>query len=78
VQRVFCAPCTQWFALEPNVFHLWPRSDFTMIALANTDKTFTVTLFAPFEVFENRLNNADNVVNFFEENFADLLQMIGK
>jgi kynurenine 3-monooxygenase len=49
-----------------------------MIALANTDKTFTVTLFAPFEVFENRLNSADNVVNFFEENFADLLRMIGK
>ncbi len=66
------------FALEPNVFHLWPRGQYTMIALANTDKTFTVTLFAPFTVFKNRLNNADNVVNFFEENFADLLRMIGK
>ena len=36
--------------MEPNVFHLWPRGDFTLIALANMDKTFTVTLFAPYEV----------------------------
>ena len=38
------------FAMEPNVFHLWPRGEFTLIALANMDKTFTVTLFAPYQV----------------------------
>lgn len=29
------------FAFEENVFHLWPRGHFTLIALANRDKTFT-------------------------------------
>lgn len=29
------------FAFEENVFHLWPRGHFTLIALANKDKTFT-------------------------------------
>ncbi|KAK0419053.1 hypothetical protein QR680_013925 [Steinernema hermaphroditum] len=66
------------FALEPNVFHLWPRGDFTVIALANTDKTFTTTLFAPFELFEKRMGNDKDVVQFFSEYFPDALKHIGE
>ncbi|TKR66772.1 hypothetical protein L596_023014 [Steinernema carpocapsae] len=65
------------FALEPNVFHLWPRGDFTLIALANTDKTFTTTLFAPFRIFEERMSNDKDVVQFFTEFFPDALKKIG-
>ncbi|MBP8115840.1 MAG: FAD-dependent monooxygenase, partial [Chitinophagaceae bacterium] len=37
------------FALEPNALHIWPRKDYMLIALPNLDKTFTCTLFFPFE-----------------------------
>jgi len=38
------------FALSlPNALHIWPRHHFMLIALPNPDKTFTCTLFAPFE-----------------------------
>jgi hypothetical protein len=69
---------TVQFALEPNVFHLWPRGDFTLIALANIDKTFTVTIFAPFALFEKEMNDDAGVVSFFERHFPDALELIGR
>lgn len=39
------------FAMEPHAgLHIWPRGKFMLIALPNPDKTFTATLFAPWEV----------------------------
>src|SRR5690606_38860612 len=35
------------FRIEPNALHIWPRGDYMCIALPNTEKTFTVTLFLP-------------------------------
>jgi kynurenine 3-monooxygenase len=35
------------FALDPNSLHIWPRGSSMMIALPNTDKSFTCTLFWP-------------------------------
>ena len=52
------------YAMEPNVFHLWPRGEYTMIALANKDCTFTVTLFAPFRVFDELLSTDALVEKF--------------
>ncbi|KAI6225197.1 Kynurenine 3-monooxygenase [Aphelenchoides fujianensis] len=66
------------FAMAPDGFHLWPRGDFTLIALANTDKTFTVTLFAPFAVFERELANAAQQVAFFRRHFPDALRFLGE
>ncbi len=37
------------FAMAPNALHIWPRGGAMMIALPNKDKTFTCTLFWPFE-----------------------------
>ena len=37
------------FAMEVNALHIWPRKDYMLIALPNLDKTFTCTLFFPFE-----------------------------
>jgi kynurenine 3-monooxygenase len=64
--------------MEPNVFHIWPRGDFTLIALANMDKTFTVTLFAPFKVFEQELYDSGSQVAFFRRNFPDALKLLGE
>ena len=37
------------FALDPGALHIWPRGDSMMIALPNLDRTFTATLFWPFD-----------------------------
>ena len=37
------------FALDPGALHIWPRGDSMMIALPNPDRTFTATLFWPFD-----------------------------
>lgn len=37
------------FALEPHALHIWPRGGSMMIALPNRDKSFTCTLFWPYE-----------------------------
>ncbi len=37
------------FRIDPNALHIWPRGDYMCIALPNTEKTFTVTLFLPMQ-----------------------------
>ncbi len=37
------------FALEPHALHIWPRKSYMLIALPNPDKSFTVTLFFPYQ-----------------------------
>ncbi|MCB0695982.1 MAG: FAD-dependent monooxygenase [Chitinophagaceae bacterium] len=59
--------------IEENGLHIWPRKNFMMIALPNTDGNFTCTLFMPFEgkdSFEQLQTEAD-VKAFFNEHFPD-------
>ena len=35
------------FRIEPNALHIWPRGHYMAIALPNSEKSFTVTLFLP-------------------------------
>uniref|UniRef100_A0A7E4VIH6 Kynurenine 3-monooxygenase n=1 Tax=Panagrellus redivivus TaxID=6233 RepID=A0A7E4VIH6_PANRE len=70
-------PQNNEYAFEPNVFHLWPRGDFTLIALANRDKTFTVTIFAPYETFEKEMYDSESVVAFFKRMFPDAFAFLG-
>jgi kynurenine 3-monooxygenase len=37
------------FAMEPHALHIWPRGGLMMIALPNADRSFTATLFWPFD-----------------------------
>ncbi|XP_043913970.1 kynurenine 3-monooxygenase [Protopterus annectens] len=64
------------FAMEPNFLHIWPRNTFMMIALPNLDKTFTCTLFMPFENFE-KLTTGKEVLEFFEQYFPDSIPLLG-
>jgi len=48
-----------------------------MIALPNKDKTFTCTLFMPFEKFDE-IKNTDQVMAFFEKEFPDFIPLIGQ
>lgn len=61
------------FQLEPNALHIWPRESYMMIALPNPDRTFTCTLFFPFEgpVSFAALRDNTSILQFFKTNFAD-------
>lgn len=59
--------------MDKNYLHIWPRGNYMMIALPNTDNTFTCTMFMPFKgenSFELLKTEAD-VNSFFSEKFAD-------
>jgi kynurenine 3-monooxygenase len=66
------------FLLEPNALHIWPRGNYMCIALPNTEKTFTVTLFLPLEGDPSfaRLPDTKAAHAFFEKQFADALALI--
>ena len=66
------------FQMEPNALHIWPRGGYMCIALPNTEKTFTVTLFLPNEgdpSFET-LPDLAAAKKFFEDDFADALPLM--
>lgn len=66
------------FALEVNALHIWPRKEYMLIALPNLDKTFTCTLFFPFEgeaSFKN-LTSKEQVKAFFEKTFPDAVPLM--
>jgi len=73
--------------LDPNALHLWPRGGFMLIALPNTDGSFTVTLFLAYgapppqsspgdrgrksDISFATLTSPDRVKAFFAEYFPD-------
>ncbi|XP_061818307.1 kynurenine 3-monooxygenase [Nerophis lumbriciformis] len=69
-------PVNGEFAMKANYLHIWPRNTFMMIALPNLDKTFTCTLFMPFEEFE-KITTGNEVIGFFQEYFPDAIPLIG-
>lgn len=66
------------FLLEKNALHIWPRGRFMLIALPNTDGSFTCTLFLPYEGERSfaRMTTAADARRFFEEEFADALRLM--
>lgn len=57
--------------LENSSFHIWPRGNYMLIAMPNTDGSFTCTLFMPHKgknSFEE-LDTENKVTTFFEEHF---------
>lgn len=66
------------FAMEVNALHIWPRGNYMLIALPNMDKSFTCTLFFPFEGEPSfaSLDNEEKVKEFFNEHFADAVKLM--
>lgn len=71
-------PKNDEFRLDPNYLHIWPRGNFMLIALPNNDKTFTCTLFFPFEGNPSfsSLNTIKDVDSFFSTYFKDAQELI--
>lgn len=64
------------FAIEKNALHIWPRGNYMLIALPNMDKSFTCTLFFPFEGEPSfaSLDSKEKVKAFFSNHFADAVK----
>jgi kynurenine 3-monooxygenase len=67
------------FAMDPNALHIWPRGSFMLIALPNPDKSFTCTLFLPFDgerVCFEIIHDKKDVESIFKTYFDDAFEMM--
>jgi kynurenine 3-monooxygenase len=66
------------FLMEKNALHIWPRESYMLIALPNTDGSFTCTLFFPFEGNPsfNSLDNPNDFFAFFKKTFPDAIPLM--
>jgi len=67
------------FRTYKNALHIWPRGNYMLIALPNLDGSFTVTLFLPHKNSAysfDELNSDEKIKNFFQEQFADALELM--
>jgi len=66
------------YALEPHALHIWPRHGFMLIALPNTDRSFTATLFLPRTgpVSFARLEDSAEIDPFFAREFPDAVPLL--
>jgi kynurenine 3-monooxygenase len=72
------APKNGGFAMKNECLHIWPRREYMLIALPNPDKTFTCTLFFPYEgpdSFASIKTEAD-LLKFFNTNFPDAVPLM--
>jgi kynurenine 3-monooxygenase len=65
-------------AMEPHALHIWPRGGFMLIALPNSDGSFTATLFlarsGP-DSFDT-LTNPERIAALFRRQFPDALRLM--
>jgi len=71
-------PVRGHYALDPNALHVWPRRGFMLIALPNTDGSFTATLFLPREGATSfaALGDESTVESFFAREFPDARALV--
>jgi len=64
--------------LDPHALHIWPRGGFMMMAMANLDGSFTVTLYLAFEGPESFhwLRTPEDVSRFFVRAFPDAVSLL--
>jgi kynurenine 3-monooxygenase len=61
------------YVFEPHALHIWPRGGFMLIALPNSNRSFTATVFLPRrgECSFEQLTDQREVRDFFRRQFAD-------
>ena len=71
------------FAMKDHEsLHIWPRGQFMMIGLPNPDKSFTCTIFAPFDSTAdgipglNDQKTPEQIQSYFREHFADAMPIM--
>jgi len=63
------------FGLDPGSLHIWPRGASMMIALPNTDRSFTCTLFWAKDEFA-ALDTPERVLAAFRERYPDAVPLM--
>jgi kynurenine 3-monooxygenase len=66
------------FQMEKNALHIWPRHSFMMIALPNSDGSFTCTLFWAYEGPNSfgAIRNETDLLSFFKAQFPDAVPLM--
>lgn len=66
------------FRMREDCLHIWPRGEFMLMALPNPDRTFTCTLFAPYEGDNglNAIESAQAARAYFEKHFPDVMPLL--
>ncbi len=65
--------------ISKDYLHIWPRGEYMLIALANLDGSFTVTLFLGHEEGNynfKELDTEEKIKDFFQKQFPDALALI--
>jgi kynurenine 3-monooxygenase len=64
--------------LDPHALHIWPRGGYMMMAMANRDGSFTVTLYLAFDgpLGFAELGTPTSVQAFFAQSFPDAMGLI--
>ncbi len=67
--------------LDPNALHIWPRGGFMLIGLANSDNSFTMTLFLDNEAKDgnrgfDELEDWPSQLEFMNRHFSDAVPLI--
>lgn len=66
------------YAMDPNALHIWPRSNYMLIALPNPDQSFTCTLFLGDDgdpSFRQLKTNSD-IESFLRNSFPDAFELM--
>jgi kynurenine 3-monooxygenase len=66
------------YRIEKNALHIWPRGQLMLMALPNTDGSFTVTIYLPESGASSfrELETAEKVSELFERQFPDAIPLI--
>jgi kynurenine 3-monooxygenase len=66
------------YLLETHALHIWPRGNYMLIALPNTDGSFACILFLPFEGADSfaSLATPSDVRDLFQSRFPDALSLM--
>ena len=64
--------------MHKNALHIWPRKNFMLIALPNTDGSFTCTLFLAYkgDVSFEKLKTPTDVLQFWQQYFPDTIDLM--
>ena len=70
-------PNGTWRLSPVRAFHVWPKHEYMLQCMPNTDGTFTGTMFAPYSMFERLEAEGDGaILAFFHDNFPDLVPIV--
>lgn len=67
------------YKIEQNALHIWPRGHHMMMALANLDGSFTVTLYMPKNNSKEsfaELQTEEQVATYFKREFPDAIDLM--